>query len=79
MLLAVQDTGPGIPSEERERVFERFYRALGTDVPGSGLGLPIVKEIALAHRAEVLITTGPSGIGTTVAVTFPSFPGQSNN
>lgn len=78
VLLAVQDTGPGIPSEERERVFERFYRTLGTDVPGSGLGLPIVKEIANAHSAEVLITSGPSGIGTTVAVTFPAFTNQSN-
>jgi len=72
ILLAVQDNGPGIPAEERARVFERFYRALGTDVPGSGLGLPIVKEIATAHNAEVLITTGPSGSGTTVAVTFPA-------
>ncbi len=73
VLLAVQDTGPGIPTEEREQVFERFYRALGTDVPGSGLGLPIVKEIAIAHKADVIITSGPSGIGTTVAVTFPAF------
>lgn len=72
VLLAVQDNGPGIPAEERARVFERFYRALGTDVPGSGLGLPIVKEIATAHNAEVLITSGPSGAGTTVAVTFPA-------
>lgn len=72
VLLAVQDNGPGIPAEERTRVFERFYRALGTDVPGSGLGLPIVKEIATAHNAEVHITSGPSGVGTTVAVTFPA-------
>jgi two-component system sensor histidine kinase TctE len=72
VLLAVQDNGPGIPADERARVFERFYRALGTDVPGSGLGLPIVKEIATAHNAEVLITSGPSGVGTTVAVTFPA-------
>lgn len=72
VLLAVQDNGPGIPEEQRERVFERFYRALGSDVPGSGLGLPIVKEIATAHNAEVQITSGPSGVGTTVAVTFPS-------
>ncbi len=76
VLLAVQDNGPGIPAGERERVFERFYRSLGTDVPGSGLGLPIVKEIATAHNAQVQITSGPSGVGTTVAVTFPSVPEQ---
>lgn len=69
--LVVQDDGPGIPDEERERVFERFYRVLGTQVEGSGLGLAIVKEIALAHRAEVLLGSGPSGKGTIVTVTFP--------
>jgi len=76
VLLAVQDNGPGIPADERQRVFERFYRTLGTDVPGSGLGLPIVKEIATAHNAEVQITSGPSGVGTTVAVTFPAITGE---
>ncbi len=72
--LMVQDNGPGIPSEEREKVFERFYRVLGTAAPGSGLGLPIVKEIATAHNATVEITDCISGKGTTVTVTFPCAP-----
>lgn len=72
--LMVQDNGPGIPKEEREKVFERFYRILGTSAPGSGLGLPIVKEIATAHKATVEITGCPSGKGTTVTVTFPCAP-----
>lgn len=69
--LTVQDNGPGIPIEERERVFERFYRVLGTEAPGSGLGLPIVKEIAAAHKAKVEIESGVLGVGTCVTVTFP--------
>ncbi len=44
--LTVEDNGRGIPEEERTKVFERFYRVLGTHVEGSGLGLAIVKEIA---------------------------------
>lgn len=72
--LIVQDNGPGIPTEEREKVFERFYRVLGTAAQGSGLGLPIVKEIATAHKATVEITDCPSGKGTTVTVTFPCAP-----
>lgn len=72
--LMVQDNGPGIPVGEREKVFERFYRVLGTAAPGSGLGLPIVKEIATAHKATVEITDCPSGKGTTVTVTFPCAP-----
>lgn len=70
--LTVQDDGPGIPLEERHKVFERFYRVLGTDIPGSGLGLPIVKEIAAAHHATVEIKESPSGKGTSVIVTFPN-------
>lgn len=54
-IIQVEDNGPGIPPGERERVFEPFYRALGTNVDGSGLGLPIVREIARQHGAEVSV------------------------
>jgi two-component system, OmpR family, sensor histidine kinase TctE len=70
--LSVQDNGPGIPHAERERVFERFYRVLGTEAPGSGLGLAIVKEIASAHEAKVSIDALEQEIGTTIKVLFPS-------
>ena len=53
LLLQVEDSGPGVPEAERELVFQPFYRALGTDADGSGLGLPIVREIARQHGAEV--------------------------
>ncbi len=51
--LQVEDSGPGIPEAERERVFEPFYRALGTEADGSGLGLAIVLEIAEKHQAKM--------------------------
>ena len=51
--LNVQDNGPGIAPEERERIFDRFYRVLGTQTHGSGLGLAIVKEIAQKHHARI--------------------------
>jgi len=70
--LSVEDNGPGIPEQERERVFERFYRVLGTGVAeGCGLGLAIVREIALSHRADVTLATGAGGRGTLLHVTFP--------
>lgn len=56
IVLAVEDSGPGIAPEERERVFDRFYRVLGSGVDGSGLGLAIVREIALRHQANIVIT-----------------------
>jgi two-component system, OmpR family, sensor histidine kinase TctE len=55
VLLQVEDTGPGVPPEERDLVFQPFYRVLGSDADGSGLGLPIVQEIARQHGAEVLL------------------------
>lgn len=58
--LAVEDTGPGIPPDERERVFDRFYRVLGTHGDGSGLGLAIVREVAQRHQARVTILDAPS-------------------
>lgn len=75
--LMVQDNGPGIPMHEKEKVFERFYRVLGSSSPGSGLGLPIVKEIASAHKATVEITDSFENKGTTVTVTFPCAPKSS--
>ena len=69
--LSVEDNGPGIPELERERVFERFYRVLGTRVEGCGLGLAIVREIALSHRADVTLAAGAGGQGTIARVAFP--------
>jgi two-component system sensor histidine kinase TctE len=56
IVLAVEDSGPGIAVDERERVFDRFYRVLGSGVDGSGLGLAIVREIAQRHQARVIVT-----------------------
>jgi two-component system sensor histidine kinase TctE len=55
LVMQVEDNGPGIPPAERELVFQPFYRALGTNVDGSGLGLPIVREIARQHGAEISV------------------------
>ena len=52
-MLQVEDSGPGVPLAERELIFQPFYRALGTEADGSGLGLPIVMEIAHQHNATV--------------------------
>jgi two-component system, OmpR family, sensor kinase len=70
--LTVSDDGPGIPPEERKRVFDRFYRRAGTAPSGSGLGLAIVKAIADAHGATLSLDAGPSGKGLAVSVTFPA-------
>jgi two-component system sensor histidine kinase TctE len=69
--LEVEDDGPGIPPAERAQVLERFYRVPGTSGTGSGLGLSIVREIALAHGAEIIISTGEGGRGCKVGLTFP--------
>ncbi|CAB3720349.1 ATP-binding protein [Trinickia soli] len=61
----IADSGPGIPAEERARVFDRFYRdaqaRVRTDVSGSGLGLAIVKRVAAQHGAEVELGDAPLG------------------
>ena len=49
----MDDTGPGIPVAERERVMQRFYRILGTQAEGSGLGLAIVREIVQQHGGDI--------------------------
>jgi len=70
--LSVEDNGPGIPEAERERVFERFHRVLGTGVEGCGLGLAIVREIAQRHGGDVTLSAGASGTGTLVRVVLPA-------
>src|SRR4029078_5998429 len=71
--IEVQDTGMGIPPEERERLFERLYRAKGAtamQIPGTGLGLSIVKAIVDAHGGAVGVES-EEGVGTTFRVELP--------
>jgi two-component system sensor histidine kinase TctE len=68
--LAVEDTGPGIPPEERQRVRQRFYRMPNSPGHGSGLGLAIVEEIARIHDATLEIGPGLAGVGTKVQLRF---------
>ena len=70
-VLSVEDNGPGIEPQHRERVFERFYRILGSGQSGSGLGLSIVAEVAKRHGAELILDSGSNGIGTRISVRFP--------
>ena len=70
-IIVIEDNGPGIPEEEREKVFERFYRVSDRGVAGSGLGLAIVREIAKIHGAEVHLDDGPGEKGTSVTIDFP--------
>jgi two-component system, OmpR family, sensor histidine kinase TctE len=69
--LEVEDSGPGIPIEERERVFDRFYRVAGSNTPGSGLGLSIAADICKSHDASISLLTPASGRGLCVHVEFP--------
>jgi two-component system sensor histidine kinase TctE len=71
-VLEVEDNGPGIAPDERDRVFERFYRASPGGGSGSGLGLAIVLEIARGHGAEVDLLDPPGGSGLLVRVRFPN-------
>ncbi len=70
--LNVIDSGPGIPKQLRDRVFERFFRVIGNKAPGSGLGLGIVQQIARLHHAEIQLLTPASGKGLEFRVIFPA-------
>ena len=69
--LVVDDAGPGIPPEERERVFDRFYRRNPAATEGSGLGLAIVRTVATRHGATVTLGVASLG-GLRVSVRFPN-------
>jgi two-component system sensor histidine kinase TctE len=68
-IIEVEDNGPGIDPSQREQIFDRFYRILGSEVEGSGLGLAIVREIAQGHDAEVDLFNNPRS-------TDPRYPGS---
>ena len=72
--LSVKDTGIGIPPEDTERIFERFYRvdkSHSKKVGGTGLGLSIVKHVCACHNATIRVKS-KVGKGTTIYVTFPN-------
>ncbi len=70
-IVEIADNGPGIRPEERQRVFDRFYRALGTKTSGTGLGLAIVKRIVDIHHGSIVIDDGLDGKGAAFRLTFP--------
>ena len=70
--LVVEDSGPGIPPEERQRVFDRFYRVPGAPGHGSGLGLAIVQTVARRHGARVEVGESAGLGGARVAVSWPA-------
>jgi two-component system phosphate regulon sensor histidine kinase PhoR len=72
--LVISDTGPGIPAEDVERVFERFYRSPAEAlrvIPGTGLGLPIVKSLVERHGGRITLVSDHVLGGTTVTVAMP--------
>ncbi|EFK54453.1 HAMP domain-containing histidine kinase [Corynebacterium genitalium ATCC 33030] len=73
-VLIIDDSGPGIPVEERSKVFERFYRAPESRaMPGSGLGLAITQQVLHRHGATIAVEESDDG-GTRIRVVFPGRP-----
>ena len=70
--LEVEDDGPGVPGDQRDRVLERFYRLPGDKSEGCGLGLAIVKEIADSHGARITLASGRDDRGLLVRISFPA-------
>lgn len=72
--IRIEDSGPGIPADERERIFERFYRIAGDEeagtITGSGLGLAIVKNIAQQHKARIILGESAFSSGLSITVLF---------
>jgi len=78
VLLEIEDSGPGIPPPERERVFDRFYRRSGNTTSGSGLGLAIAREIAARHAAAITLESSNSLGGLNACVSFAGSAGAAS-
>ncbi|WP_206024350.1 HAMP domain-containing sensor histidine kinase [Rhodococcus sp. 14C212] len=74
MELTVDDAGPGIPEEDRELVFERFYRSTASrSMPGSGLGLAIVRQVVMKHGGTIAVDISSRG-GALIRIVLPGTP-----
>lgn len=72
IVLEIIDQGPGIPKSYQRSVFERFYRILGNENTGCGLGLSIVQEISLQHHARIILKSNPAKYkGLSIKLYFP--------
>jgi two-component system phosphate regulon sensor histidine kinase PhoR len=72
--ITIEDQGPGIPPEHRDRIFERFYRVdpgRDREKGGTGLGLSIVKHIIRIHRGSIAVSERPEG-GSRFTIELPS-------
>lgn len=78
--IAVADVGVGIPKDEQNRIFERFYRvdsSRSRQTGGTGLGLALVKHIVFSHGGEITLFS-QKGVGSTFTVTLPRYDGSTN-
>src|SRR5690606_28377373 len=72
VMLTVEDTGPGIPAQEQERVFERFYQGSNSVLGGTGIGLAFVREMVRVHGGQVELESTP-GAGSRFIVSLPVY------
>ena len=71
LVIRVADTGPGISEEDREKIFNKFYRAPAVEnIKGTGLGLAIVKELVQAHGGKISVADNPGG-GAVFQINLP--------
>ena len=73
VIITISDRGPGIPLDEREKVFTKFYRGRGVTVGGSGLGLAIARRVVIDHGGRIAIRSAEPH-GTTVEIALPVPP-----